>query len=441
MTFAAWQKQIHPIAHKLRKRPRPQILVVLLLITGAFPVRLSVGGGLTASLFDLAVCFAVAPLLLILTAKGLVGLPAPFIHLAWVSIALGSLSLFWSQDVGQTVLYIIASGEALLASAMVLAFLRDAPPEQVARLIRGWVMLLLIPAVLLWMRVPGFLPPAQLDPSSGDYISYFVRLSHPFIGRSNNLAALLVLFVVPLAVWAWQKKDRAAGLVAAVASGGVVLTFSRGALVALVAAVALFSLMDSRAVQRLVGRALLLAVPLGLVVAGVITINSATEQFLPDRLTTAGLESRAILLNQAGAALEEHWLQGVGAGTGEDVHNTFIQQILYFGLFGGALAVLLLLRTVWWWFRRGAHGQANWLAQAVGIGVTAQMLSFLVESSYEGSLLRPLLWLSWGLMIAWVRAEAAAGGTDAEEDRNPEPVAPSLTYASPAVIRRRAGSY
>ena len=53
-TVAPWREQTHPISHRFRVRPRPQVLVSILLLAAAFPVRFSVGGGRTASLFDAA---------------------------------------------------------------------------------------------------------------------------------------------------------------------------------------------------------------------------------------------------------------------------------------------------------------------------------------------------------------------------------------------------
>jgi hypothetical protein len=42
------------------------------------------------------------------------------------------------------------------------------------------------------------------------------------------------------------------------------------------------------------------------------------------------------------------------------------------------------------------------LTRIVGLGVAAALLSFAVESSFEGSLLRPLIWLVWGMLATLV---------------------------------------
>ena len=132
---------------------------------------------------------------------------------------IGTVSLLWSADPITTLLYVASCAEGLLAFAMMLTFLRDVRPASYMPFLQAWLVLLVIPGILLWCHVPGFQPPATLDPSTGDYISFFVRFSHPFIGRSNNLAALLLLLVPPIVAWALRTR-RWPDIAVAVAGGG-----------------------------------------------------------------------------------------------------------------------------------------------------------------------------------------------------------------------------
>lgn len=392
-----------PAEKRADSKPRPQVVVTLLLLAAAFPVRLAVGPT-TVSLFDLALIAALMPFIMVAGAKTIPSTPRPFIALGAISTTLSLLSLGWSKDAGATALYVVSNLEAVLIFFLVVTFLRDAPAAQIAKLISIYVVALLVPAALLWARVPGFLPPATIDPLSGDYLSYFVRLSHPFIGRSNNLAALLVVFVVPLGVWAIRTRHRYAALTSILALGAIVLTFSRGTYVALIASVVVYALIDSRAVRRILARAILPAVVILAIVGLTIATNDATGTYIGDRLSSAGVESRQQLIYQAAQIFTSNSVVGTGAGTGDDVHNTFLQQFVYFGLYGGAVVCVLLLWVGGTWLRR--TGPTSWLAKAIGAGMVAQLISFAAESSYEGTLLRPLIWLGWGLLVAFFRAES-----------------------------------
>lgn len=414
-----WSRQTHPVSRKPRLRPRTQIIITILLIAAAFPVRFSFVDR-TISMFDIAIVAAFAPWLVVILLRK-VKPPRAFAWLGLVSILLAAGSILWSPAQGETMLYVFASVESIVVFMMAITFLQDAPPQQIVRLISIWVFLLLIPAALLWLRVPGFLPPDTLDPSSGDYISYFARLSHPFIGRSNNLAALLVVLIIPLAAWAVRTGQRVAGWAAFVALGAVALTLSRGTLLALGVAVVAYLLIDHGNARRLFNRGIGVLLIIGGIGYLLINQNDIASEFFSGRLSNVNVDSRSALASRAQQVIEGNWFVGVGAGVGEDTHNTFIQQLVYFGLIGGLLVSVLLVSVTVSWF---VAKQEKWLATAIGIGVLAQMGSFVVESSYEGTLLRPLIWFGWGLLVAWWRAQVS------------DPVAPATSITRPIAARQ-----
>ncbi|GAB3029935.1 hypothetical protein GCM10027052_02510 [Parafrigoribacterium mesophilum] len=319
--------------------------------------------------------------------------------LGTVSILISAASVFWSREPEESFFYVVSSLEAMLVFVAFIALLREASAQQIAKFACLWIIALLIGSALLWSHVPGFLPPASLNPASGDYISYFSRLSHPLIGRSNNLAALLSLFVIPLAAWSWRTKNRFAGVTATATAGATLLTFSRGTLLALALGVVLYLIIDGKNGRRLVKLGWLPLVVIVGVSSLVLLLNPTMASFISSRFSGAGYEARTDLLSQSLGAILNDWAVGTGGGTGSDVHNTFVQQIVYFGLFLGLVVCILLVRVTTWWFRK-EHGESRWLARSIGIGFVVQMASFLVESSYEGSLLRPLIWMSWGLLVA-----------------------------------------
>jgi len=375
--------------------------VGLLLVAAALPVRFPVPAlGRSLSVFDVVVVVLVVPFLWLVRRQGWPRVPMPYLVLAALMIGLGAASMLWTADRGDTVVHVVVSIESLLVFAYAMTFLRWTRERPWQRWLQFFVLLLLVPGVLLWLGVPGFQPPAEIDPRSGDYWSYFVRLSHPFIGRSNNLATLLVLFVVPLARWALRTRrpwDVAVALVTVVA---LVLTLSRGVLLALAIVLVAFVVSD-RAWRRPVLRALLWAVPVLAVAAAVAFINPFTRGLIVARLSLANVDARVVLLADFWNDVGTHWLLGVGGGVGPDVHNTFAQQVLSFGVFGGLAVIVALIASGRWWFRRRSAIRPL-LGRIAGLGVVALLVSLLVESSFEGNLLRPLIWLGWGLLAVLV---------------------------------------
>jgi hypothetical protein len=322
-------------------------------------------------------------------------------------VLVGALSLVWSTDRVETLLYVVACAEGILALAMMLTFLRDVRPAGHMVFVQAWLVLLVIPGILLWWHVPGFLPPATLDPATGDYISFFVRFSHPFIGRSNNLAALLLLLVPPTVAWALRTRRWPDIAVAAVGEVAFLLTISRGAFVALAAGVGLYFLLQKRS-RPAVLKAGLWSLPALVLAVLVGALNPPTRQYVASRFNSDNVTARFDMLEEAwqtgsagdGAGLFglPTWLTGAGGGIGVDVHDTYVQQVLSFGPVLGIVACVALVLTGVWWYRRNRL-QLPLVAPLHGIGVVALLVSFLFESSFEGSLLRPLIWLGWGVLV------------------------------------------
>ena len=138
-------------------------------------------------------------------------------------------------------------------------------------------------------------------------------------------------------------------------------------------------------------------------------LNPPTRQYVASRFNSDNVTARIDMLEEAwerarpvparGSSGLPAWLTGGGGGIGPDVHNTFVQQVLSFGPVLGLVICVALIVTGVWWYRRN-RSQLSLTAPIHGIGVVAILTSFLFESSFEGSLLRPLIWLGWGLLVA-----------------------------------------
>jgi hypothetical protein len=367
------------------------------------------------SVLDVACYLALLVLAVDLWARGWVRPPWILISLGVVSGILAAASAAWSTNPAASWVYAGDSVEGLVLVWMVVAVTRGESARLVVWAIGLWVVALLVPCALMWAGVRGFQPPAWLDPESGDYISYFARLSHPWIGRSNNPATLFVVAVVPLAAWGVRHRARFAQVLASVALVATVMTVSRGTLLAL-AAGAVFLAIVAWPLARSLRRWALAA--LGASVVALVLmylLNPASRMHLSSRASATNVDARFVLVSDALADIGRAPWRGTGPSVTPSVHNVLLQQLVDFGVVGGLVVDVLLVAVVVWWFRGPRRrGPAGWLAVACGVGIAVQLGSCLVEASYEGGFLRTLMWLSWGLLLALYAREGHA-----EEHRSP----------------------
>jgi O-antigen ligase len=415
---------------------------MLVLLAAAMPTRLPLSVGVvgSVSVLDLLLLAALFPLFVetALTHRLEVGYPRLF-GLICLPLIVSVLSMAWSQDLSSTLESSLAYAEGIIAYLFVVRQTQGLTPERVLTYMKWYVYLLLIPAVLLLLHVPGFAPQeAGLSRTAGDYVAYYTRLSHPVLGRSNNLATVLAFFVPPLLWWGARHRDARftrAGFVALIA---VVLTLSRGVVVALVLAAIVYlgqNLNRRRrqtALRRRGGFARALTAVALLAIAFVLfyRLNATTAQFIGDRFTTANIVGRWQLLSQSLAQIAERPTLGYGGGVipagphALHAHDTYVQQLLYFGLPLGVLVCTSLV-GIWRFFLR-VEGPTAGLARILGMSLLGQLLIFTFESSFEGIVLRVLFYLSLGFAVGLLRA--AEGEAAASSQPTPRPAEPARTF-------------
>jgi hypothetical protein len=399
---------------------------MLVLLAAAMPVRvpLSLGPVNSVSVLDLLLIAAAASVYFRTALVHRLDSGDPrLLLLLTLPLGASTLSLLWSQDPAATVRSSLIYLEGLLAYLFVVQETRDLAPGQVLTYMRRFVYLLIVPGMLLLLHVPGFGPQeAGLSPSSGDYISYYTRLSHPVLGRSNNLATLLAFFVPPLLYWGARHRDARctwAGLAALV---GVVLTLSRGVILALVVAGLLYWLTrpQHQTERASPGRSTIrTALGVAVILAAVILLyllNPTTNEFIADRVSTTNIETRWQLDSLALSKLIQSPLLGYGGGVAVEleaglalgVHNTYLQQALYYGVPLGLVVCMSLLQLCILFFSSKVRQD---LGRVLGFSVLIQLLIFVFESSFEGTVLKVLFYLSLGLALGLLRS--AENGSDA----------------------------
>ncbi|MGY1618370.1 O-antigen ligase family protein [Geodermatophilus sp. SYSU D00691] len=418
------------------RRPRHgyrRVGLGLLLLAAAAPYRYYGSFPLVASVSVLDAAVAVAAVVLVVRGAMMpAGATGDRRAAGLVSVlpVLCVLSVLWSVDQEATIREVASYAECLVVYAFAVQQTRGLPADRIIRMLRVFLYALLIPPVLMLLHVPGFEPQQPgLTTNVGDYLSYFSRLSHPFTGRSNNLATILLMLCIVLIAWALTHRDVAAYVAALVGTVALVLTFSRGGIVSLLVAglVAVLLRGPRRGPLRL--RPIVVSVVSLAVVATAgwiyFTASPVASEFVGGRLTLTTVEDRQQRYTVGLEFLLQRPFLGYGAGAvpggnpylSEGVHNTYLQQLLAYGVVLGLLGVLSLIALAVHFLRRPALV----MRRAVGLVLVALLVNFTVESSFEGAALRVVIYLLLGMLVGLSLADGTVPTAERPPARAPAP--------------------
>jgi O-antigen ligase len=410
-----------------------RLLACALLAAAAFPLRAYGDYALFRSVSLLDAALACAALLLLLelarTGRLFIGDGFAFTLLA-VPAAIALLSIAWSVQPPVSARYAAHSLEALVAYLAAVAVFRGQPARFVFSSMGWLVVALFAGSALFYLQVPGFERPvvsagADLDsPEYADWLTGFVtRLGHPFIGQSNVFATALVFFVPLFIAYARFADSRAARGAAALCIGGIVLTQSRGVLLALALALPLYALLLRRGLPRVPLRRWLPAAALALAAVGGLAALALSEPgaarfVLEARASTESWQVRMRALELAADELARRPVLGSGAGTAGllhpqlagGVHNTYLELLVSYGIPLGLAACLSLLLLPLAATAAAGGGRPAPLDAGLFAALAALLLVFLTQASYESGPLRVLLALSLGMAVSLVRAAARPEG-------------------------------
>ncbi|MCL2563945.1 MAG: O-antigen ligase family protein [Oscillospiraceae bacterium] len=251
-----------------------------------------------------------------------------------------------------------------------------------------------------------------------------VRIYATF-GNPNVLGTYFVLLIPLGLALLLRRQGRVSRLLLVLAialmGGALVLTFSRGAYMGILAALALFFvLLDKR-----------LILP-GILAVGVLILllpDVVTSRFLSigDMTDTSSI-FRVSIWTGAGDMIRNHWLIGIGPGEAawwavyptfalpavatEHAHNLFLQVLAEFGVVGFGVFLLILIHfyknTIASFI--GGKGERRLIAIAAIAGVTGFLLMGMVDYSLYNFRLRLLFWviLAVGLINRHLKCGEAA---------------------------------
>lgn len=270
-------------------------------------------------------------------------LDAHLLLVLFVAWAVGSLA--WTADATRTIDYVETAAQLLVLFVLLWEFADDT--DDATRLLGAWILGCLIGA----LGVVAALGDASTE----------VRLS-AFGSDENDLGSMLALGV-PIALYLAGRTRLRWGRVmllgtAPLCALGVLLTASRGAMLVLLVGLTFVPLSARHWSPRRRAAGLVALVLVGsLVVTVVPPATQERLQSVDDEVRSGDLNTRLPVWNAAMRAIDDRPLMGTGAGTSEleigrrgglglGAHNTYLSVATDLGLVGLALFALVLLTTV-----------------------------------------------------------------------------------------------
>jgi O-antigen ligase len=386
----------------------------------AFPMRFWVEWGpfSSFSISDIAIITAILFLIAnsILSAKIIIGSKL-ILSALLTPLIFGILSLFWTTDPIQTFKTLIIYAEAIAAYLAAIFLFRSMEFKSIAFTTIIFLHIIIISAVFSYFGVPGFNPQIPPDVSSETQAAYLLtykaRFSHPFIGLSNNFASVLAFYPLILASCSRITGSKAYIWTLSLTLAAILATQSRGVLLAfLVGLIAYLSKKKFKSYLAPRMTTCLFLVSLGILLY--FHSNPTSLTYLKDRFTLLEIYTRIEIYKQTINAIIEAPLLGHGAGVPisalnttifQSVHNTYLEQLFYYGLFGGIPVIMAIISLPILINKMPVLNYSAWsIRRSVSFSVLIQLILSMMHPSFEGSLLRVMFSFSLGIGISLITA-------------------------------------
>jgi hypothetical protein len=403
-----------------------RLAAILFVLVAAFPFRIYTEFAFfrSFSIFDLLLALTACILVFVVCGTGrlYVGDGLTFVLLG-IPAAVALASIAWSEDPVISTRYSVHSVEAVVAYVAITNLLRNRSDTFIFVLMASFVVALLFGSALFYLEVPGFETPvttAELQVDSEEYAEWMTgfgtRLGHPFIGQSNAFATILVFFVPVFLAYSSFADSHIARAVTVLCVIGLFLTLSRGAMLAVILALAVYGFLkqqtDKRAQLSKWIPALTLAVFCALALLTlVMSLPDFATVALESRLQNESIDARTRALELAGDEILKRPMLGSGAGTAESlnpelfggVHNAYVELFVSYGIAFGLLVSTSIVLITYAAFRLRRYGKEPVAAGFVA-GVIAVLVVFMTQASYESGPLRVLLYLAFGMVVSLLKS-------------------------------------
>lgn len=397
-------------------------LAVAFLLVLAFPVRIYDPWWifLSYSILDAVLLIGGAGVVIRILARGGVGVGNIRIFIVLLMpILVSVISITWTMDSVVTLKSIVSYGPSLVAFLMVIALFDKWTLTSLRVSLVVFSAFLIGTALITYAEWSPISPETTLlyrvDDDDVSYAPYYARFSHPYIGISNSFATVLAMLLPLLSTYtnksvqSWWSAFPQVALLAA-----VIATMSRGVIAAVFLVFAAVCIWSAFVRYRVSARSAAIAA-MGVSVSAVfLLISPSSIQFVNDRFSSSNVNARFEALIAAFRVISEYPVLGVGAGVPLNhvsdvalaaVHNAYIQNVLWFGpLFGGGLSLMMLLLPLLVYGIPVKSVMAGRARFSLVISVSILMLINMSQASWEGPVLRVLIYAIIAFGILMIRA-------------------------------------
>lgn len=397
-------------------------MAFILILALAFPLRIFIPWGPFASFSPLDVVLLASLLGLLVRAFSVGAIRTGYRPIAialFMPVLFCSFSLLWTVNPVATLKALVTYSAAMVAFLATVAIFYNFRSDIIANWLFVFIFLIILTAFSSAAGLPGLAVkvPPNLMPGSMAYesflLSYHARLSHPFIGLSNNLATVLAFFPIILFSYSKIAKRSSFYWLALLCLLVIGLTLSRGVILALIFTCGFYTLCTRFSLQSLLRN--VLALPIIITGAALFLImNPRAMEHLVDRLSLINIEVRLEALHAVCRAIMDRPFLGYGAGVYifeetdiflRSTHNAFLSQFFYFGYPGGiVVAGAIFLIPILFYLWPLLNPRARFVRRAVVFSLVGQMIILLSQASFDGTVLRVLLYFSIGASIMLVKA-------------------------------------
>lgn len=333
----------------------------------------------------------------------------------FLPVILSAFSLLWTCQSGYTLNELAVNIEAFLIYFLTLSFGVNLSRKALLNILFIFCLSLLFVSLASYSSLSFLqpqLPGGSVNSWSSVYLfSYNARLSHPFIGLSNNFATILAM-VFPFCLYTGKAlHSRLWIALSALLLGAIGATLSRGVMLALFSAFSIYFFLRLISSFRIRKSDF---VHFAWIIVGTSAICFAAYNFVPqmgarlvDRLDLRGAKVRFIAIEEAINVISKQPILGYGGGIPfaayssaslTSIHNTFIQRFFWYGIPLGLLAscALCFLPVI---IRKIPCKDKFCLEIRKGffIAMLCQVFLMLTEASWEGSTLRIIIFALIGL--------------------------------------------
>lgn len=346
--------------------------------------------------------------------------PRLLFYILLFPLILSIISLGWSSERAFTINEILVNIEALAAYLVVLNFGLHADKRELLRVLLFFSISLLLVSLLSYPPLSIFhvqLPGEQLmnDGAKAAFLlSYNARLSHPFIGLSNNFATILAMLFPVIFYIGKGLSSKLWLFVASLLLGAIIATLSRGVSLATAASfglVFLYKIISTFALSKNSVKYIgLISITSVILVLFVYFTIPEMANHLQDRFNSGGASARFGLAVEAFKSISKHPFLGYGGGvpfsshfTGglTDIHNAYLQRIYWYGIPLGFISSLSIISIPLFLNCIPCHDSfCQHVKEGMFIAMLGQIFLGLIESSWEGSVLRVIIYALLGLFVA-----------------------------------------